>query len=262
MTRSRAHLGSAGTDPVEITNGILRLRMAPEFGARITELIDLRSGRNWIVPGDLAGSASNAADYLDARPNGWDECFPTVAPCEVGAWGGALRDHGALWGRPWSCQTMPSGVTATYNDPRFLFRRAIRLAGEHVLLRYTLTGRHAAPLPWLWTQHCLLACQPGERIMASGIGAWRDAGGAEVEAGPVLPPEAGVAGKHFAPVTSVARVALSGAQGSIESSWRKVDAPWVGLWFSYGGWSLEDPLPDRNRAGLAFGRLSDAVEAG
>lgn len=238
--------------------------MAPEFGARITELTDLRSGRNWIVSGALAGSTSDAADYLEARPSGWDECFPTVAPCEIAEWGGGLRDHGALWGRPWSCKATPSCVIATYNDPKFQFRRALRLAGEHVLLRYTLTGRHHAPLPWLWSQHCLLACQPGERITSAGIGAWRDAAGAEVAPGPVLSPEARVAGKFFAPVTSVARVALVGLQGSFEISWSKADAAWAGLWFSYGGWPVEDPLYQIGiePASARFGSLSDAVEAG
>ncbi|WP_417260739.1 hypothetical protein [Celeribacter sp.] len=249
---------------MEVSNGIVRLRLAADFGARITELTDLRTGRNWIVSGECRGATSDDANYIEAVPNGWDECFPTVAPCNVSAWGGGLRDHGALWGRPWDCRATRSGIVATYDDPRFRFRRAIRLAGDYVLLRYTLISRHDAPLPWLWSQHCLLACREGERIVASGIGTWRDAEGSEVMLGPVLGPDAGVAGKYFAPVKGKAAVALSGPQGGVEFSWRLRDAACVGLWFSYGGWPVENPLYQIGiePASAPFGALSDAIKAG
>lgn len=249
---------------IEVSNGVLRLRMAPDFGARITDLTDLRSGRNWIVPGALAGSPAETASYIAGRPNGWDECFPTVAACRVADWGGAVRDHGALWARPWDCRATAHGIIATYNDPRFRFRRALRLARANVALRYSLTARSPHPLPWLWSQHCLLACRPGERIEATGIGAWRDAAGAEVSPGPVLPPEAGIAGKYFAQVTDRAAVMLAGSQGRFEISWRRRDAASVGLWFSYGGWPAEDPLYQIGiePASLPFNRLSDAMDAG
>ena len=272
MIRSRARRGLGGTEVLQISNGVLRLRMAPEFGARITELTDLRSGRNWIVPkespegatGDRSEAKAEGASYIDARPDGWDECFPTVAPCAVPAWGGALRDHGALWARPWTCTATPTRLTATHDNPRFRFRRTLRLAGDHVLLRYSLTSRHIAPLPWIWSQHCLLACRPGERIEAAGIGAWQDAAGQEVTPGPVLPSSAQVAGKYFAKVIDRARVALGGPQGRFEISWRRRDAACVGLWFSYGGWPVDAPLYQLGiePATAPFDRLSEATEAG
>ncbi|WP_424926817.1 hypothetical protein [Amaricoccus tamworthensis] len=249
---------------MEVSNGVLRLRTAPEFGARITELTDLRSGRNWIVPGDLKGSAAEGASYIEERPSGWDECFPTVAACEMHAWGGGLRDHGALWGRAWTCNAKSSGIVATYEDPRFVFRRSLRLAGEYVILRYSLTERQSSPLPWLWSQHCLLACRPGERIVASGIGPWHDSAGKEVSPGPVLPASAGGAGKFFAPVEGRASVAFAGDGGLIEFTWDAASAPWVGLWFSYGGWPLDNPLYQIGiePTSAPFNPLSEAVKRG
>lgn len=240
----------------------MKLRLAPNFGARITELTDLRNARNWIVSGACEGSASDAANYLDVAPNGWDECFPTVAACDVDEWGGRLRDHGLLWGRPWRCFATNTGIVATYEDRRFRFRRAIRLAGEYVLVRYTLTSLHSAPLPWLWSQHCLLACEAGEFIETSGLEAWQDADRKQVSLTPVLGRDAGVAGKYFAPVGKRAKVALCGARGRFEISWRQSDACWAEFWFSYGGWPVEQPLYQIGiePASAPHGRLSEAIE--
>ncbi|MCJ7874517.1 hypothetical protein [Phaeobacter sp. J2-8] len=226
---------------MKIATNIIAVRIDPEFGARITELTDLRSGRNWIVPAEDPRPPATES-YIDGRPSGWDECFPTVASAEHPAWGGAIRDHGFLWGRPWRCQYAPCGIVATYDDPRFQFRRAVRLAGDRVFVRYTLLSRHHAPLPWLWSQHCLLDCQPGERIEARGIGPWKDGDGQIAELGPVQDPSAGVAGKYFAAVTGRADVALTGTGGTIQFSWQSRSASHVGFWFSYGGWPKNRPL--------------------
>lgn len=255
---------------LRVANDTVAVTLRPEFGARITELTDLRRGRNWIapdVPQDTA-PGDDAVYVTGGHASGWDECFPTVAPCEVPQWGGALRDHGAVWGRAWRCWETDSGIAAQYEDPRFLFRRDITLLSDGMRVAYRLSNRQAAPMPWIWSQHCLLACRPGERFVTTGVGPWRDDGGCVVDPNPVRAPDAGIAGKMFATAQAGASVALRGPEGGIRFDWSGLSdangTGTIGLWFSYGGWPLDCPLyqvaiEPTNRG---FNRLSDALQAG
>jgi hypothetical protein len=77
------------------------LTVDPAFGARVLTLTDRNTGRQWLMEGTRASDTSEEAAYLGDASRGWDECFPTVLSCHHAAWGGRLRDHGLLWGRPW-----------------------------------------------------------------------------------------------------------------------------------------------------------------
>lgn len=43
---------------MKLVNDLIELRLLPEFGARITNLIDRRSGRDWIIQGETLSSGA------------------------------------------------------------------------------------------------------------------------------------------------------------------------------------------------------------
>lgn len=231
---------------VGLENARLALRLVPEAGARVVSLVDRRSGREWIVPGPLPKGLGPRARFLD-HASGWDECFPSVAVCRHPAWGGALRDHGVLWARPWRLERRtPGRLVLAFEGAGVTFRRSVILREQGLLLRYETENTSQTSRPWLWSQHCLLACEPGDRLITRGLGPWRTAEGQPVSPAavdPVRGPEAAVAGKLFAAVRGRAEAELRGPDGGgLRFSWHAASAPHAGLWYSYGGWPTDAPL--------------------
>ena len=226
---------------VRLGNAYISVKVSFDFGARVTSLVDHRSGREWINQGDLVGDPSENARYYGAPSHGWDECLPTVDVDAHPAWGGALRDHGALWARPWACHQTEDQICCTYVDPCFHFTRSITLAGPALRLDYHLASTAEVALPFLWSQHCLLACLPGDAIIAQGLTGWRTEAGAEVAVGLVPEATSGLACKSYARATGPARVTLRGLRGGLRFVWQADEIPFAGLWRNYGGWPETAP---------------------
>lgn len=249
---------------MKLINDLIELRLVPEFGARITNLIDRRSGRDWIIQGETSGSGEDTAIFRGASARGWDECFPSVATCRSEAWGGPVRDHGALWGRPWECTASKNRIAARFIEPRFVFSRALSLQGATLICDYSLQSTHNVALPWIWSQHCLLKALPGETFSSSGLSGWKGADGEAFTPGPILPPSASVAGKYMSEVQGPVNVGLSGPHGGISFRWSSENLRHAGLWIDYGAWPPE--APDHQVAieptTSAFGSLQQAETAG
>lgn len=153
-----------------IANERLNLTLEPAFGARVTTLTDVVTGRQWLVDGPLCEETGDDAVYGASQARGWDECFPTVARCVHPTWG-SLRDHGDLWGRQWEViQASPQRVETRYSARSFDFTRVLTLDGATITADYCATNKGQDELPFLWSQHCLLATTPGDEIMLSGMG--------------------------------------------------------------------------------------------
>ncbi len=230
---------------ITLDNDQIALTLDPNFGARVTSLTDLASGRQWLVPGACVGGET----YLGDQARGWDECFPTVAPCCHPGWDGPLRDHGDLWGRPWQASAEEATCVATFDDPRFTFTRSLRLQGASVTADYQVTNRSPAVLPYLWSQHCLLATTPADRILLHGIAAMR-AEGVAVD-WPTHPTRdlsvigamnEGLALKLYGGAAIAASAEVAGETGGIRFDWSGGDIPAFGLWLDYGGWPPGAPV--------------------
>jgi hypothetical protein len=167
---------------LEVDDGRVQLIVCPALGARVLRLVDLWTGRDWLVAGEppAAGPDGTAttwraddAVYGGDVAFGWDECLPTVAPCpDPGDPSGPpLRDHGDLWGRPAEVAGRGTEVTATWHRARgpYTFRRRLRLDGPRIVAEYELLNHGSAPLPVLWSMHPLLALEPGARIEVEGL---------------------------------------------------------------------------------------------
>ena len=242
----------------------LRIGVASAFGARVVELRNLRTGRDWMAPGNRGCDAAEGAVYGGAQAGGWDECFPTVsANDEVDpAWNRRLRDHGDLWGRPWQVHRDGNRIEATFSGGNFSFSRTITLVGSAVDVAYSVENRGDRALPYLWSQHGVLAVGPRDRLHIAGLDAplsvtFCEHQGLPLKVGQATWPHApGVLGDLRTLRTSEARLAVKmygAVSGRFEAAvgrpddylcfeWSQRDAPFVGLWLNFGGWPSEAPV--------------------
>jgi len=219
----------------QIASSDLVLRVVPDFGARVTELVDRRSNRNWLVPGPCSGSTGGNAKYGAVEACGWDECAPTVAPCPDPDWECDLRDHGDLWGRPWKAEIRQDGIDCVYSEERFTFSRSLTLQGRRLVCQYSMAATGTRTLPFMWSQHMLLATRPGEEIRFEGVGNWTEYGKVPATH-TVQGTEASLVSKSYGSVSKRAKAWIEGKNGSIQLSWNASDAPFCGLWLAFGGW--------------------------
>lgn len=216
-----------------LANDFVSLSIAPEFGARVTSLVDLTTGRNWLVEGPAVGDPSDEAIYDGDQARGWDECFPTVAPCAHAYWGD-MRDHGQLWGRPWR---QIGDTTYEYAGHGYSFSRELVLDERTITAHYAVTNTADTTFPWMWSQHCLLATQPGERLVLNGLSSPNADVPREIEG-----IEQGTMLKDYAPVMSLARVGVAGDNEAIWLEWSAQSADYCGIWLDFGGWPESRPV--------------------
>ena len=246
---------------IVLENDAVRLACEPDVGARITSLVDRRTGREWLVQGTLPGTAAawaaEEAVFGGAEAFGWDECLPTVAQCPdpTDATAPALRDHGDQWGRPADVEATDDRLVATWTRSRWplRFRRAVTLEGAAVACEYELESGGDQALPIVWSMHALLALDPGSRIVIEPGGDARVthhegfafAPGLETVAWPggataldvVRDVGARQAAKLYLDARSLTRVAARGTDGSeLRFAWDRAFAPTLGIWLDYGGW--------------------------
>ncbi len=226
---------------LQLKNNRVEVTVNPDFGARVTSFIDRRSGRDWLVAGDCIGSPLNQAVFGGQEARGWDECFPTVAPCVSSHWGRDLRDHGDLWARPWNCRQSEETIFGEYVDPDFRFERELTLLSNGLATHYKVTNIGSKPLPYLWSQHCLLACHPEERILLQGIDLTQ-LSNEPAYLDQIFGMESGYFHKSYSWVQDHAEVGIEGHDGGIRFSWSEQDLPCLGLWLDYGGWPFDEPV--------------------
>jgi hypothetical protein len=170
----RIAAAAASLGRIELAAAGSRLTIIPALGGRIAtmELGD----RQWLWTSDVLawqppGAASRADDasYVQtADSGGYDECFPTVAPCTLpgnvrGFGGVTLPDHGELWSqRPEIDVRSPSGspsATCIWRGVRmpYEFRRQVTIGPEgEIIMRYAATNTGRDRMPFIWSPQPLL----------------------------------------------------------------------------------------------------------
>lgn len=235
---------------VSLVNDRMALIVDMGFGARVISLTDRTTGREWLLQGPRAIDASETAAYRGAASRGWDECFPTVLTCHHPAWGGALRDHGMLWGRPWQMiDSGPRHLTACFRADGISFTRRLSLQGASLTAAYSMTSTRTAAVPYVWSQHCVLSVTPQDRILLAGQGPM-DAAGLRFD-WPAHPErdlvrvgtaDEGFVLKSYAMTPARAMAQVSGPQGGLRFDWDGAEVSAIGVWLDYGGWPAEGPL--------------------
>jgi galactose mutarotase-like enzyme len=241
-----------------IENDALKISVNPAYGARVVSLFDKASGREWMTGGGESLNTGEDARYWGDEAVGWDECFPTVSVFDATAtpWGRKLRDHGDLWGRPWTVDAADStSITASYSDPQFRFTRTLRLEGQTLVAVYAAENRTDVALPYLWALHALLAVDERDAIELPGVDSVRAVflmrDGQIAKAGRISwtettetlpfvlakaqPRTANFMGKLYAEDIpgGFARIGHPGAR--LEIAWDTSIAH-LGIWITYGAW--------------------------
>jgi hypothetical protein len=167
-------------------NSAFRVVTFWEWGGWIQQIIDLRSGREWLYRHPRIKTRSGLTKEALAAPDayirlgdlgGWDECCPTVGHClypDPPHAGLRLTDHGVCWH-----QVPTSGRVTTMPiwDVRWLGRglpfslsREMRLRDSSsipsISFNYRLTASEydEGPFSLLWCAHPLFAIEPGMRL--------------------------------------------------------------------------------------------------
>jgi galactose mutarotase-like enzyme len=237
-------------DVVSLENDHVCLMVDVSFGARVVSLIDRKTGREWLLQGARSIDVSEQAIYRGAASRGWDECFPTVLSCHHSAWGGHLRDHGMLWGRPWTIDDVGSEhLHASFEGDGIKFTRRLSLNGPELTAAYTVTSTRGADVPYLWSQHCVLSVSSDHRIALKGQGKMTAAGrGFDWPAHPerdlaqVGQSDEGFVLKYYGLTPAGAMARISGKGGGLRFDWDGSEIPALGIWLDYGGWPEEGPL--------------------
>jgi galactose mutarotase-like enzyme len=164
-----------GFAAVTVHTGPLALTLIPELGGKVSSLRDERTGREWLWrhPRMAYQRVAHGGSYIaEADTGGWDECFPSVAPCAYPSapWAGTeIQDHGELWSQPAALEVREAGNAVILHTRwrgvalPYTFERAITLAANSARVRveYTATNAADAPLDFVWCIHPLLAIEPG-----------------------------------------------------------------------------------------------------
>jgi hypothetical protein len=259
---------------VSVNTGPLVLTLVPALGGKISSLLDIRSGREWLWRHPRLPYARIAADAdygAHADTGGWDECFPSVGPCiyPLPPWKGApIADHGELWAQvaelditegadQVALQCSWAGVALPYRFTRTLHleRGAARVRAE-----YRVVNLSDAPLNFLWSAHPLLAIAPGMRLelpAAATYNCWASVppdllpamSGLQVPLSAVdlncLPRPNGTALKLWSdPLPPDAgHAALYALEGSLHMRWDPALLPQIAFWLNLGAWAGDGGPP-------------------
>jgi len=271
-----------------IENEAMFVSVDISYGARVTALLDKRSGRQWLYQGGRSDNNGEEAVYFGAESIAWDECFPTIGRCDATAtpWKRRLRDHGNVWGRPWAATGGADFIDAAYTDELSRFRRKLSLAGNTLTIDYTATNLGVAVLPFLWCQHSLLATGPGDVLDFPGLDAMNSAFVAEkgvvhrqttvpwpVHELPLSFPRFDViqgaekqfAAKFYADVAGQFRATVGNDEGRLEIGWDAAELPSMGLWLNYGSWPGNGLVMHQvaiEPATAGYDHLDKAIEGG
>jgi galactose mutarotase-like enzyme len=268
-----------GFEVVRVDTGALSLLLMPELGGKISSLRDLRNGREWLWrhPRMAYQRVPYGESYvMKADTGGWDECFPSVAPCEYPSppWAGAaLQDHGELWSQP-AALDVTEGADGVQLRNRwrgialpYTFERTLKLTSNTARLRleYAVANDADAPMQFIWSAHPLLAIELGMRLLlppTARFNRWstvppdliaEDSGlrypltvhvGARAIDLTMLPDaSAGVALKLWSDPLAEGWTTLRAGDGEFRMRWDVAQLPQVGFWMNLGAWAGDGGTP-------------------
>jgi galactose mutarotase-like enzyme len=230
-----------GFATASISNGEIHLSVLPALGGKVISLQHLPSGREWMwKPEHFQGyfRSELTAAFEDSTLVGWDECLPTIAPCE---WRGrSLPDHGEVWMSPCELdeKALEEGIIRTSLilplSPLRL-TRSLSLAGGKLTAQYRVENFSEKEEDFVWAMHPLFAMLEGDRLEFSQAVRRQ------------LPEEDWIESLEF-PEPSSAKCFADTPHGS-EATVRNVKSghgltirwadscnPIFGLWLTRGGW--------------------------
>jgi hypothetical protein len=168
------------TTPVTIENDALEIEVWPSFGGKVASVVDKADGYDLLFnyPAELPTRPLYDVPYAKSWYAGWDECFPSEAPCKYHGHpydGIAIPDHGELWGIPTTAVPTKNGITTVWQGLRFGYRltRKLYLDGPSLKAEYTLVNLAPFDLRFVWSPHALLSMEAPVELTLEGSPAFR-----------------------------------------------------------------------------------------
>lgn len=258
-----------------VESASMRCEFIPSLGAKITQIHDRRTGRDWLwrhprMPYVAVPSTANYVDEADT--GGWDECFPTVGRCRYPAppWQDLiLPDHGELWCQTpsWElethathvvCRNVWHGVTLPYR-----FERELTISADNQLhFAYSVTNVSDSDMHWIWCAHPLIALEPGMSLNTpTDTTFWHTNAHGEFVAESArhivvstttldlhhLPTHtSGVAAKLYSDHLPAGWVQVVARDGCLTMEWSLHEIPQLAIWLNAGAWSNDGGSPHYN----------------
>jgi hypothetical protein len=162
-----------GFGAVILENQHVRCTVLPGHGAKVTELIHKKAGRDLLYhhPRFDVRPPVFGANVDDWWTGGIDEVAPTGHPCVVG--GEQLPFLGEFWSQPWQHRILADGpdrvevhLSAAGVITPLRIERWLSLQADEPLVRsrHRLTNLSDQPLDLMWGVHPGLSIRPGSRI--------------------------------------------------------------------------------------------------
>jgi galactose mutarotase-like enzyme len=244
----------------------LSVTLQPERGGKMTELLDLATGKNWLWTSqqEPPGGASFDENWV----GGWEEMFPNDAAGSLD--GQPLRDHGELWNGAWTVvEKEPTGVRMAYvcQSVPVRIEKSVQLATDAPRMRvaYRLSNLSDRLVPFHLKLHPALHVEAGDEILLPDCwiepvdlgfstrigreGKTRfpqaiDREGKTVSLHRALPPQAAVREFFYASDLAEGWCGLrSESTGrTLRFRFRNSDFPYVWIFQSYGGWNKRQVL--------------------
>jgi hypothetical protein len=165
--------------PVTIENEAIRMLVWPHIGGKVSSIVDKADGFELLFsfPSELPEASLYGKAYQDGWNAGWDECFPTIAPCPYPGHpydGIAIPDHGELWSLPTTAVPTRLGLTTVWHGLRFgyTFSRKLYLDGSSVIAEYSVLNRAPFDFRFMWCGHPLMSMAAPVELDLPG-GKWR-----------------------------------------------------------------------------------------
>jgi hypothetical protein len=252
------------SQPVLVENDAIAMEVWPHIGGKVSSIVDKadRFELLFSYPAELPTANQYDIPYGDSWYQGWDECFPAVAPSRYVGHpydGITVPDHGELWGLPTTAVPTRQGITTVWHGLRFGYRltRKLSLDGPSLLAEYTLINLAPFPFHFVWAMHSLMSMTTPVTLDL-GAGAtdfrlshdanghnlqtdfqWPACDGVDLSSPAALPPKRGWKIFSHAPISTpfiVRYPARSRALRIEYQSDRSLGAYW-GIWINSGGWA-------------------------
>lgn len=163
-------MNTTAPEVLTFENEILRIKVVPALGGKISSLYDKRSGHEYcITPGE--GDLQPAQDsdlFTEHKICGIDECFPTVDAEEIEIDGRRVfyPDHGEIWKNPVDIKATEREVVCSYKSPVFgySYQKTYRLEGNLLKMSYKIRNESEREFPCIWTFHGVFAYEKESRL--------------------------------------------------------------------------------------------------
>ena len=252
-------------DTLRLKNSHLDVSVLPEIGAKIWDLVHLRSGHHflWHNPRIQPQPYSIDANFDNYWCGGWDDGFPTCDSCDYR--GEHYPGLGELRSLTWTVDSYsnegsdPHIELSTFGPINPVHaRKSVRLNGESLIYQFSVENIGPLPLDFIWGTHPAFRITKGAILHIPAqtgiVGQATDASfgapgqryhwpcletpAGRVDMSRVPAPETGVAAGHYATDLSAGWYAIENPSLSagILVEFPLHICPYIWMWLTYGGW--------------------------